>query len=110
MNDGIIAKIKEVNQRLSDLVGLPYTDFYKADRFVALFELPIMNADFAERADTVSDYVNYRCASFWNRISFLNVLIGIFEEDMQEGNIPEIDKKIIKSIQREFKGLGDNVV
>ena len=29
MTDETIAKIKEVNQRLSDLCGLEYTDFYR---------------------------------------------------------------------------------
>ena len=107
MLDGTIAKIKEANQRLSDLVELPYTDFYKADRFVALFELPIMNTEY-ERADTVSDYLNgYLGCSYFNRISFLNCLCDTFEEHAQYGKLPEIDKKIIKSIQREFKGLGE---
>ena len=106
MTDETIAKIKEVNQRLSDLCGLEYTDFYRPERFVALFELPIVNADY-ERADTVSDYLNgYLGCSYFNRISFLNCLCDIFEEHLQYGKLPEIDNKIIRAIKREFNMLG----
>lgn len=95
MNDGTIAKIKEVNQRLSDLCGLPYTDFYKADRFVALFELPINNSDLGtlNRALRI-----YAYNDFFNRITFLEKVVDYI--DMRK------DDKVIRSIQREFKGLG----
>lgn len=108
MTDETLSKIKEVNQRLSDLCGLPYTDFYRPERFVALFELPIVNADY-ERADTVSDYLNgyLGCSSYFNRISFLNCLCDTFEEHMQNGQkLWDIDNKVIRAIKREFKGLG----
>ena len=96
MNDETIAKIKEVNQRLSDLVGLPYTDFYKADRFVALFELPINNHP---TYSTISEIIFDVYLECFNRISFLERLCEYIEE---ETNID----KVIRSIQREFKGLG----
>ena len=112
MNDGTIAKIKEVNQRLSDLVGLPYTDFYKADRFVALFELPITPSPvcFIDRSvvhiSTISDLV--LCLyeeTIFNRITFLTELCSLIE---QKTNLETNGwDKVIRSIKREFKGLGE---
>lgn len=103
MNDGTIAKIKEVNQWLSDLVGLPYTDFYKADRFVALFELPIDNhLYFSTISDMVCRFTNLR---IFNRISFLEKL-AIQIENCLQAKGSDIHK-VIRAIQREFKGLGE---
>ena len=102
MLDGTIAKIKEVNQWLSDLVGLPYTDFYKADRFVALFELPINNYP---TYSTISEIIFDVYIECFNRISFLERLCEYIEEEKTEKET-NIDK-VICSIQREFKGLGE---
>lgn len=102
MLDGTIAKIKEVNQRLSDLVGLPYTDFYRVDRFVALFELPIDNHP---AYSTISEIIFDRYLECFNRISFLERLCEYIEEEKTEKET-YIDK-VIRAIQREFKGLGE---
>lgn len=107
--DETLNKIKQVNQRLSDLVGLEYTDFYRPERFVSLFELLITNADEYERVDTISDYLSgYLSIGFFNRISFIDILCDVLEEHSQKGGLYDIDKKLIRAIQREFRGLDDN--
>ena len=106
-----IAKIKEVNQRLSDLVGLPYTDFYRPERFVALFELainPSVTGFVSQSAIdicTISDLVI--CLgedTVINRITFLECLCNLIEDKL---NLYENGwNKVIRAIKREFKGLG----
>ena len=110
MTDEIIAKIKEVNQRLSDLCKLPYTDFYKSDRFVMLFELAINPSvtGFIDQSRidicTISDFVI--ClgkGSVFNRITFLECLCNLIKD---KTNLYEKGwDKVICAIKREFKGL-----
>ena len=96
MTDETLSKIKQVSQRLSDLVALPYTDFYKADRFVALFELPINSHP---TYSTISEIIFDRYLECFNRISFLERLCEYIEKETNTD-------KVIRAIQREFKGLG----
>ena len=96
MNEQTWDIIKQVNQELSDLVDLPYTDFYKPERFVALFELPIENSELG----TISYAMRiYSYNDFFNRISFLKSLCKYIDSCK--------DKKVINAIRREFKGLGE---
>lgn len=96
MNEETVSLVKQINQRLSDLVGLPYTDFYSANRFIALFELPI------DEVGTLFDYCIDFDNCFFNRVFFIGNIIDTLEANKNK----KYTKRIINAIRREFKGLG----
>lgn len=93
--DETINIIKQVNQELSDLVDLSYTDFYSPERFVALFELAI------DEVGTLFDYCINIDNFYFNRLFFIKEVIYTLIHDKNK----RYTKKIINAIRREFKGL-----
>ena len=107
--DETIDTVKKINSRLSTLVDLPYTDFYKPERFIALFELPLKGHP---KFSTISELMWNNDDEIFNRISFLEMLCGYlhFNTLCETKKLPYWDnhyKIIIKEIRKEFKGLGE---
>jgi hypothetical protein len=107
--DETIDTVKKINSRLSDLVDLPYTDFYKPERFVALFELPLKGHP---KFSTISELIWNNDDEVFNRISFLEMLCNYLDFNFmcRINKLPYWDNHyevVIKEIKKEFKGLGE---
>ena len=102
MNDGTIAKIKEVNQRLSDLVGLPYTDFYDFFTFIDLLEVKMYKDCLGECTllRWLQEEGYYDECEYETRLDFIESISKIIENKRKEW------EDVVEAIQREFKGLG----
>lgn len=96
MNDETLSAIRQLNQELSDLVGLPYTDFYRPERFMLLFELNV------PECGTLLDYCVNFDNFYFNRVFIIGEVIYTIKENKHK----IITKRIINAIKREFKGLG----
>ena len=99
MNDKTISKIKQVNQRLSDLCDLPYTDFYDFFTFINLLETKMYKDCMGEctllrwlQEDGCYDECRYE-----TRLDFIESISKIIENKRKEW------EDVVKAIQREFR-------
>ena len=104
MNDETIAKIKEANQRLSDLVGLPYTDFNDFVTFIDLLEVKMYKGRLGECTllRWLQEEGYYDECEYETKLDFIESIAKIIENKRKEW------EDVVKAIKREFKGLGDN--